>query len=571
MTQMADPAGADVAGRTPSGPQALRKRLHFYEDEAFDFPPAVRSVIPGAPATPPHPPARRIVYAATSLLAGLTGGLGNAVVLANLPYLEGSLGLYLSEIAWLPVVYLVTNAVTGCVLVKYRQQFGIRSFCMIFLSLQVLLIAAHLAVRGLDSAIAVRAASGISGSALTSLGVLYMIQALPASHRPKAITLGIGLQPLALLLARLLPTDALAFGNWAGLYLFELGLSLLTLAAVMFVRLPPNQRVKAFSRWDALSFVFYASGIGLLGSAIGLGGYLWWTNVSWIGCALAASIACLGVALVIEYFRADPLIDVRWLSAGTIVRWTIVTIAARIVLSEQSIAVIGMLRDAGLVNEDFSSLSWVIFLAAVAGLVVGALSVGPNRLAGLAMLAISLVAVAAFLDSFSSLSTRAPQLYLTQAMIAFSTTMFIGPSFVFGLNEVIAGGGKRMTSFIALFGMTQSIGSLIGTALIQTYLYYAQQWHLADLAAQAEKIAPLVPDTTRALAARYQPTLQDPLLRSAEGIAQFSQQVLMNARIAAYDDVFLAVALLALATTAAMLLFFAWSWLRPFHAEAKTS
>lgn len=254
-------------------------RRHFYQDdEPYDYPEAEKPLIPGAPGFPDHPPRRRVIYALTSCLVAMTGALGNAIVAANLPYLQGALGLDLSEIAWLPVAYLSTNAITGCILVKYRQQFGVRSFCMIFLALQALLIGAHLLVQGLEGAILVRAASGICASALTTLGVFYMIQALPTAYRLKAVTIGIGLPQLALPLAWLFPKDFLAFGNWNGLYLFELGLSLITLAVVALVRLPPTARFRTFEPLDGLSFALYAVGFALFSAAIGLGSYLWWTN-----------------------------------------------------------------------------------------------------------------------------------------------------------------------------------------------------------------------------------------------------------------------------------------------------
>lgn len=134
-------------------------------------------------------------------------------------------------------------------------------------------------------------------------------------------------------------------------------------------------------------------------------------------------------------------------------------------------------------------------------------------------------------------------------MIAFATTVFIGPSFVFGMSKVIAGGGANMTSFVALFGITQSIGTLVGTSIIQTYLTYSQQYHLTSFAGQVGKSNPLVSDTTRALAQDYASVIQDPTLRAAEGLSQFGQHILLNARVAAYDDVFFLVSALAGITT----------------------
>lgn len=521
-------------------------KQHFYEDdEMFEYPEGQRPALPGSPGFPNHPLGRRAVYGLTAVLVGITGALGNAIVAANLPYIQGSLGLDLSEVAWLPAAYLVTNAITGCILVKYRQEFGVRSFCMIFLTLQAALITSHLFVNGLAGAILVRAASGISASALTTLGVFYMMQAFPAPHRLKAVCLGVGTPQLSLPLAWLVPKDFLALGNWNGLYLFELGLSLTALGIVSIVRLPPSVRSKAFEPLDALSFALYAVGFIMFGSAMGLGSYLWWANVSWIGWFFAACLPCFALFVWIESSRQKPLIDVKWLSAGTFVRWALIAVLCRFVQSEQTIGILTMMRDFGLTNDDIRPLTGAIFLGAVVGLIAAALIVSPQRLPHMVLLALLFVATATYIDSGSSVSTRVPQLLITQPLMAFAGTFFIGPVFIFGLGRVLADGGVRMTSFIALFNVTQSVGTLAGNAFTQTYLFHAQQYHLGAYAAQVARSKPEVAAMVSTLATQYATAITDPTMRSAEGVTALSQQVTLYARLAGYVDVFTAISLAA--------------------------
>jgi MFS family permease len=522
-----------------------RSGLAFYEDQHWEFSPAESGVIPGAPPSPDHPLERRIVYGFTGVLVSITGGLGNSLVVANLPYLQGALGLNLSEIAWLPTVYLITSSITGFILIKYRQQFGMRSFCIVFLMLYAVTVFAHLFVNSMASAIAVRAASGISGAALTVLGVFYISQAMPLKYRQTAVALGIGLPQLALPIARLFPISGLALSNWRGIYLFELGLSLLALAAVLYVRLPPNKREQVFEKLDALTFGFYACAIACFGSAVGMGTYFWWTETPWIGWLLAISAPCMAAALCIEYCRAKPLIDVRWLGKFALLRFAVVTVIARIVFSEQTTGAIGFLRNFGLTNDDIRPLSVCILLAAFLGVVVGAIAAGPTRLTPLVMMAVGLVAVASFMDTSVSDLTRAPQLMFTQGLIAFATTVFIGPSFLFGLSKVLAEGGSKMTSFIALFGITQSLGSLIGIAFVQTSVLVSQQYHMQSLAAQLARYNPLVSSEIARFSHQLLSTLQDPTLRAAEGVSALSQQALIEAQVSAYVDVFSIISVLA--------------------------
>ena len=86
--------------------------------------PHERPSLPGSPSTPWHPTHKRWLYALVGVLVAITGGLGNALVIANLQYLQGALGATTAEMAWLPAAYVMTNVCMNLLLVKFRQQFG---------------------------------------------------------------------------------------------------------------------------------------------------------------------------------------------------------------------------------------------------------------------------------------------------------------------------------------------------------------------------------------------------------------------------------------------------------------
>src|SRR5690349_21051586 len=121
--------------------------------------------LPGSPSTPLHSPAKRLAFGLVGLLVAITGGLGNALVTANLVFLQGALGATTAEMAWLPAAYVMTNVSINLLLVKFRQQFGLRAFTEVFLVLYALVTFGHLFVNDLNSAIAVRAAHGMVGAA----------------------------------------------------------------------------------------------------------------------------------------------------------------------------------------------------------------------------------------------------------------------------------------------------------------------------------------------------------------------------------------------------------------------
>ncbi|MCU6455340.1 MFS transporter [Sphingomonas sp. A2-49] len=526
----------------------LARLRRFLSEEHWDFLPHEIPAIPGSPGSVEHALRHRIAYGVIAVLLGLTGGFGNALISANTYTLQGALGLDPAEIAWLPTVYVMTNVSINLLLIKFRSQYGLRPFAMIFLGLYAAFTLGHLFVRGFDTAILVRAASGMAGAAVSSLCLYYMMQALPLKWRLKAVVVGIGIPQCATPLARLFSPDLLAMSQWRTLYLFELGLALLSLAAVAFLRLPPTTRAKAFETLDFVTFVLFAGSMALFAAVLGEGRIVWWTNAAWIGWALIAAIPMLGAALYIEHHRVNPLLNTRWLGSADIVRFTIVTIMARIVLSEQTYAAVGLLTVLGQNNDQLVAFFSIIFAASVAGVVMSAVTLDVTRLAHPIMLAIGLVAIAAFVDSHATSLTRAPQMYATQALIAFAATYFLGPALLFGMTRALQQGSGHIISFIALFGMINSIGGLAGTALLGSYQTIREKANSAALVQGIDPTDPIVAQRLQAGGAAVARVVGDPALRTAEGGAILSQTTTREANVLAYDDVFRLIAVLAALT-----------------------
>jgi MFS family permease len=442
----------------------------------------------------------------------------------------------------------MTNVSINLLLIKFRQQFGLRPFAIIFLALYVALTFGHLFVRDFGSAILVRAASGMAGAPISSLALYYLMQAFPARWRLRAIVIGIGVPQCATPLARLFSPELLAMSQWRTLYLFELGMATMSLAAVLAFRLPPTTRQKAFEATDFVTFVLFSGAMALFAAVLGLGRVVWWTQSAWIGWALLAAIPMLAAALVIEHHRANPLLNTRWLGSADILRFAIVTLMARIVLSEQTYGAVGLLTVLGQNNDQLGTFFTIIFLATVTGVVASALTLNVEKLAHPVMLAIGIVAVAAFADSHATSLTRAPQLYATQAAIAFSAAFFLGPSLLFGMTRALQQGTGHVISFIALFGILNSIGGLAGSALLGTYQVVREKANSAALVQAIDPTDPIVQARLQAGAGGVARVVGDPALRSAEGGALLSQAATREANVLAYDDMFRLIAVLATLT-----------------------
>lgn len=533
-------------GSTGMTTGALRR---FLAEEQWAFAPHEIPTMPGSPGSVEHPGRRRAAYAVVGVVVGLTGALGNALISANTAVLGGALGLDPAQVAWLPTVYVMTNVSINLLLIKFRQEFGLRPFAIVFLIAYLVLTAAHLFVLDFGSAILVRAASGMAAAPLSTLCLYYLMQAFPPAARLRAVVVGIGVPQLATPLARLFSPDLLAMSQWRTLYLFELGMTVLSLAAVLAFRLPPTVRKKAFEPLDFVTFPLFAGAMALFAAVLGLGRIVWWREAGWIGWALLAAIPMLAAALVIEHGRANPLLNTRWLASADIVRFAVVTVMARIVLSEQSFGAIGLLNALGQTNDQLTGLFVLITLATAVGVAASAATLNVEKLTHPVMLAIGLVAVAAWADSHSTSLVRAPELYLTQAVIAFSGSFFLGPALLFGMTRALKEGSGHIISFIALFGIVNSIGGLGGAALMGTYQVMREKANSAALVQDIDVTDPVVQQRLSAGSAGVARVIGDPALRQAEGGALLSQSATREATVLAYDDVFRLVALLAAITS----------------------
>lgn len=503
--------------------------------------------MPGSPSTPLHSNARRWAFALVGVIVALTGGLGNALVIANLPYLQGALGATSQDIAWLPAAYIMTNVSMNLLLVKFRQQFGLRAFTELFLVLYALVTLAHLFVNDIDSAIAVRAAHGMVGAALSTLGLYYMIQAFPQKWRLKALVLGLGTAQLATPLARLVSEDLLQIAQWRGLYLFELGMAMLSLGCVLMLKLPPGDRFKAFEKLDFLTFGLLAPGFALLCAVLSLGRIEWWLEAPWIGIASAASIALICAGLAIEHNRSNPLLITRWLGSGSILRLGLAVILFRIVLSEQSVGAVGFLQALNMGSQQLHTLYLVMLLGSVAGLAVSALTINPAHLIKPLLISLAMMAVGAWMDSHSTNLTRQSNMYLSQFLLAFGGTFFLGPTLVLGISGVLAN-PRNMISFSVLFGITQNIGGLIGSAALGTFQIVREKFHSSHIVEHLTLINPLVQSRLQSYGASYGSVIADPSQRNVQGIRAMATAATREANVLAYNDVFMLIALIAVLT-----------------------
>ena len=533
-----------------------------FEKEPFAFPPDERALVPGGPGRPGRISARRrVAYGVVGLVLAVSAQLGATLVSVNGPYLLGALGATSQEYAWLPTVYSMTYVTSNLVLVRFRQQFGLRLYAMLALVVSTLLALLSIVGPlqdggGLGRAILLHALLGMAAAPLPTLAVYYLINAAPAKLAIGGLLLALGLGQTATPIARMLSPGLLDRGQGLALSQLELGVLMVNLGLVALVRLPPSLKTPVFERLDLLTYPLLASGFALLCAVLGLGVPLWWLDRPWLGVALATALPLLGAGLLIELNRARPLFNVRWLEARDALRFLVVGLSARLALSEQGSAS-GLLSLLGQNAQELLTFNLLLTLAAVAGAVVAAVLFRPDRIGELIALAVGLVAVGAFVDSHASDLTRAPQLYGTQMLISFCGALFIGPALLFGIVRVLRSGGDKLVTVVVLFAITQNLGGLVGGALLGTYQVIRERTDLTILGEGAPAFDPALATRIGENARALGGALPD----AARGAALLQTQAAQQAGVLGYDNVFLLVAVVAGLTTMylAVLLLLKWT------------
>jgi hypothetical protein len=183
--------------------------------------------------------------------------------------------------------------------------------------------------------------------------------------------------------------------------------------------------------------------------------------------------------------------------------------------------------------------------ASLAGLLTAVLTFRPADVATPINIAVALIAVAAFMDSFSNNLTRPSSFYLSQAIIGFASMMFLAQAIVIGFARMLLTAGKQFVSFVVLFSISQSVGGLVGNALLGTFQISREKFHSHELVQSIVPSDPLVAARLQASVAQLSGTVVDPTLRAAAGTGTLAQQIAREANILAFNDVFLLVGVLA--------------------------
>ncbi len=499
---------------------------------------------PTQPATVPQPAVhisrgRASLYMFTSVLMFLTQGLGMNLLNANLYQLQGAFSATVNELAWLSAAYMAPYASLSVALFKIRTQYGLRRFAELGILCFVFAAFANLFVSDLHSALIIRFVNGVAAAPLSTIGILYMLEAFPPA---KKLSMGLSLAVMNTLLsaplARIISPALMEYGGWRALYTFEVALALIALPFIYLLPVTAPPRAKVIQTLDIFSYLILAGGFGCLAILLSLGRFYWWFEAPWLGVLLACSIGLLSVFVAIEINRSQPMLDLRWIFSWPNIHMAGVLILFRTVSSEQTTTVSGFYQQIGLLNDQTMRLYAIILAASVAAGLFCTFLMVKKQLDLAHVIALLLIGAGAWLDSQSTNLTRPEQMYLSQALVAAGAAMFLPPVMTTGFGAALAKGPIYVVNFIVIFLFTQSLGSLMASAALGTFVTLREKFHSNLLAEQIMLSDPLVANRVTQLAGSYGKVITDKTLLNAEGLQLLTQQVSREAYVLAYNDAF---------------------------------
>ena len=330
---------------------------------------------------------------------------------------------------------------------------------------------------------------------------------------------------------------------------FQTALSLACIAGVFALPLPPGFHERgSFTLMDAVSFTLFAVGIALLCAFLVQGRTVWWTT-QWLGWLLAGGVGLTGLALYIESTRHKPMLDWHWMTVPQMLIFAVMGAMARLLTSEQTVGAAGLMGAVGVGSAQMSTFYLIVACGMLAGVVGSLILLDINDIRRPVMVALACFALGAWLEIGVGMQTRPAQLYFSQFIVAFASLLFMGPMMLEGALRALAKSPDHMMSFSAVFGLSQTLGGLVGAAAFSAFLTYRTRDHLAAIAQNLTLSNPALAADIQRNAAALSAILSDPVLLQGRAVSQITAQAGKEASVAAYSDLFALLAAMAAVST----------------------
>jgi DHA2 family multidrug resistance protein len=488
-------------------------------------------------------PKRRLLLITLSaaLLGAFTSGLGAQMVSSALNDLQGTIGASADEASWITTAYSMGEILMIPLAGMFIQVLGLRRF-MVWLCVGFIVTALGSALaHTLATEVLLRAVQGLLGGAFGVAAFGMTFRAFGGRNIAFGLMLLTFCQTFPANLGPVLAgwlTDLPA--GWPTVYWVEIGLTLVVLAEVL---ISADQQCFDWRPLRAVDWTGYAlvgPGLALLILALSQGNRRFWFESPMIVWSLIGAGLSLGAFIIIEWGRHDGIVDFDLMgrrSFGAAVMLNVFFRFGLLTTSYLAPQFLGQIQ-----GYRPLEVGHVLIVTTAVQLLSFPLAYWlVRRVAPRAPLFIGLMlfAAAGFLSTPATGLSAGEQFLLSQALLGAAPALFIVPLLVIGTQDVKPTEGPSASTF---FNGSRSIGQQLGAAFLATLIRHREQFHSVVLnesvtaVSGGGRIESLKPALAR--------VLFDPGRQTAAATAALAGQVRGQAFVLAYEDAFLAVAVI---------------------------
>ncbi len=480
-----------------------------------------------------------IVSIATFMLV-----LDTSIANVALRNIAGSLAAGVDESTWIITTYLVANAVVVPVSGWLASVIGRKRFYMLCVGTFTIASLLCAMAPSLSMLILFRILQGIGGGGMAPSEQAILADTFPPEKRSQAFAL----YGIAVVVA---PTVGPTLGGWITdnwswhwIFLINVPMGALSLALVYAFVVEPEalkrerrERLAGGINVDWIGFALIALALGSLEIVLDRGQRNDWFDSSFITSFASISAASFALFFPWEWFRKDPVVDVRLLFTRQLGASFIVMMTVGAVLFSSIQLIPQLLQEVYGYTPTLSGLALMpgglamLCLMPVAGVLGGHV---PAKY----LIMFGLLAIAAAMWHFTSLSPDDDFSYFAWER-AFQT---IGLPFLFIPISTTAYDGLRpeqTNQASALINVARNIGGSVGVSLATTELAQRMQFHQARLAEHTIPSLLSYQQATRHLAEQLHTTGQPGNI----ALGALGRMIMKQASILAYIDVFWATAI----------------------------
>jgi MFS transporter, DHA2 family, multidrug resistance protein len=451
---------------------------------------AAAASFPAEPALS-RPTVNPWIIGITVSMAAFLEVLDTSVANVALPYIAGDLGASYDDSTWVLTSYLAANAIILPVSGWLADVIGRKRYFM--LSLIVFTVSSLLCgfAPNLPMLLLFRAIQGIGGGGLQPMAQAILNDTFPPEQRGSAFALyGIT--------AVLAPTIGPMLGgwitdsySWRWIFFIKLPVALLAIyLTYMLVRDPsPVGRAKNGGiRVDYIGIAFLTLGVGSLQILLDKGQEDDWFGSQFILTLTIIAGVCLTALVIWEWYRKDPMIDVRMFKSFNFAAANLMMFMMGIMLFSTLVLIPEFLQTllgytAELAGLVLSASGFILLLMMpIVGRLTSKVQARFLIAAGWLCLAIGLFYSAYQIDLFISFDFA---MWLRCAQVVGIGFLFV-PITVAGYIGVPAEKGNSVSGII---NFMRNIGSSIGTTIVTTMIVRRSQYHQQIL------VGHITPDT----------------------------------------------------------------------------